>query len=78
LIIKEAFESMGVDYEKRHGDGEWLHHLARDADTREGLFSGVKETRSGPEIYGVDDIGRAIRRNQRLFVVPTRLEAEEW
>ncbi len=73
-IPKDAFEALGVDYEKRHGDREWLHLLVRDADTGEQLFSGVKKARSGPEIYGADDIGRAIRRNQRLSVLATRLD----
>lgn len=76
-VPREAFEKMGVDYDKGHGDGEWLHLLVRDADTGEVLFSGVKETRSGPEIYGADDIGRAIERSQRLFVVATCLEPGE-
>lgn len=76
-VPKEVFETMGVDYEQCHGGGEWLHLLVRDAETGEELFSGVKKTRSGPEIYGVEDIGRAIGRNQRLAVVATRLEPEE-
>jgi hypothetical protein len=45
-----------------------------DAETGEELFSGVKETRLGPETYGSADIGRAVGRHQRLFVVATRRE----